>query len=441
MDDHLPRAKERLRLGALILVHVVICCASLIRLADAGRAIAFEPALFHLFFDPARLHVAVAIVMGFSLVSVLFLFARFSFGFFVGFYFYTMILGYLWLSCFSDLNYDRLSAGLSAVASIIAFLLPALFISSPIRQVYTLSAAAFDRVLWSILALGAATILAGAAHDFRLVAIEDIYQFRDKLGSPAILNYLTGITSSSLLPFCFAGFIVRRSWWGAGAALLLLLLLYPITLSKLALFTPLWLVAILLISRLFEARIAVILSLAGPLLAVLILVVLFQAKAALLLSIVNHRMVAIPSIAMDIYNDFFSRHDLTYFCQISFLKRLVACPYSEPLSVVMSQTYGMGNFNASLFATEGIASVGLWFAPVSVFVCGLVIALGNRLSAGLPPSFILVSGAILPHILLNVPLTTTLLTHGAAILFLLWYLTPRSMFQQQPPKQPSLAGT
>jgi hypothetical protein len=89
-----------------------------------------------------------------------------------------------------------------------------------------------------------------------------------------------------------------------------------------------------------------------------------------------------------------------------------------------------GNFNASLFATEGIASVGLLLAPVSVFVCGLVIALGNRLSAGLPPSFILVSGAILPQVLLNVPFSTALLTHGAAFLFLLWYITPRSMFER-----------
>ena len=89
-----------------------------------------------------------------------------------------------------------------------------------------------------------------------------------------------------------------------------------------------------------------------------------------------------------------------------------------------------GNFNASLFATEGVASVGLLLAPVSALVCGLVVALGNRLSAGLPPSFILVSGAILAQIMLNVPLATVLLSHGAGLLFLLWYITPRSMFQE-----------
>jgi hypothetical protein len=34
-----------------------------------------------------------------------------------------------------------------------------------------------------------------------------------------------------------------------------------------------------------------------------------------------------------------------------------------------------------------VASVGLLFAPVVAFGCGLVIALGNGLSAGLPPLY------------------------------------------------------
>jgi hypothetical protein len=186
----------------------------------------------------------------------------------------------------------------------------------------------------------------------------------------------------------------------------------------------------LLIAKVFEARMAVILSLVAPMLAGLVLFAMFEAHAALFFSTVNFRMIAIPSVAMDVYNDFFSRHELTYFCQISFLKTSMHCPYQEQLSIIMERTYKLGNFNASLFATEGIASVGLWFAPAATFVCGLVIALGNRLSAGLPAGFILVSGAILPQALLNVPLTTALLTHGAAPLFLLWYMTPRAIFRQ-----------
>lgn len=146
---------------------------------------------------------------------------------------------------------------------------------------------------------------------------------------------------------------------------------------------------------------------------------------------------------MDIYNDFFSRHDLTYFCQIRFLKPLIDCPYQEQLSVVMAKAYELGNFNASLFSTEGIASVGPLFAPVSVFACGLGIALANRLSSGLPPRLILISGAALPQIPLNVPLTTTLVSHGAAML-MLWYIMPRSLFRQdstrETPPQPVIAA-
>jgi hypothetical protein len=145
---------------------------------------------------------------------------------------------------------------------------------------------------------------------------------------------------------------------------------------------------------------------------------------------VNFRMLVVPSAAMDVYNDFFANHPHTHFCQIRILKLLVGCYYQEPLSIVMYNNYPFGgHFNASLFATEGIASVGVWLAPVSVFVGGLVVALGNRLSAGLPPSFVVVSGAILPQILLNVPLSTVLVTHGAGLLFLLWYITPRGMFE------------
>jgi hypothetical protein len=93
----------------------------------------------------------------------------------------------------------------------------------------------------------------------------------------------------------------------------------------------------------------------------------------------------------------------------------------------MRQTYDVGNLNASLFATEGVASVGIWLAPLSALACGLVIALGNGLSAGLPPRFVLTSGALLPLAVSNVPLTTVLLTHGAGILFLLWYVMPRDL--------------
>jgi hypothetical protein len=421
---------ERVRIACLMCLHTVICCVSLVYVADATVQISTDPVQFHMFYDPARLHIAVAVVAAFAVLSVAFCFARFSFGYALGFYFYTMISGYLWLNCFSDLNYDHKSSAVSAAVSAVTFLVPALFIVSPIRQVYSMSADAFDRLLTAILLLAAAAVIAGALYNFRIVAIADIYDFRDRMESPAIVGYLVAIASGALLPFAFAGFIARKAYWQASIALLLLLLIYPVTLSKLALFAPFLLLAILLLSRVFDAKTTVILSLLGPVLIGLILLLLFRRQSGLYFSVINFRLLAVPSNALDIYNDFFSRHDPTYFCQISILKRIMSCPYQEPLWTLMQKSYDLGNLNASLFATEGLASVGLLFAPIATFGCGLVIALANRLSAGLPPRFILLSGAVLLPILLNVPLSIVLNTHGAALLFLLWYITPRGIFEK-----------
>jgi hypothetical protein len=421
---------ERTRLGILLLAHIVICCLSLISVAGYRFPVDFDPTTFHVFWDPARLPVALVAVGSLVLIAPLFAVARFSFGYFVGFYLYTVVLGFLWLNSFTDLNYDHRLAAISAAASAIAFLLPALFISKPIRQVYVLPEAAFDRLLMAILVLGAAAVAAGASYDFRIVPIGEIYEFRDAMTKPVILNYLIGMVSGALLPFAFAGFVMRKAYWRAAAALLVLLCVYPVVFTKAALFAPFWIVAVLILSRLFEARAAVVLSLLAPVAGSLVLIALFGNMAAPVFSIINFRMVAVPSVAVGIYSDFFSSHDLTYFCQISLFKSIMQCPYHEQLSLVMEKAYKLGNFNASLLA-EGIASVGLVFAPVAVLVSGLVVAIGNRLSAGLPPAFVMVSAALIPQLLLNISLFTVLLTHGAALLFLLWYLTPRALFAHE----------
>jgi hypothetical protein len=418
------------RLALLICFHIVICCVSLIYVAELYAHLQIVA------FDKARLYAAVQNVASFALVFILFIFCRFSFGYFLGFYFCTMALGYVWLVEFSRFHYDHALATVSVFASAAAFVVPALFITSPIKQRFTLTAPALDRLLSLILILAGGILVFGAFYNFKLVGITEIYRFRGELEFPALLRYAIGMMSNALLPFAFACFVTRGNRKRAGIVLLLLLLFYPITLSKLALFAPLWLLILALLSRYFETRTTVVLSLLLPILTGIILAMLFKSEIlgygpfVNYFGTVNFRMIAFPSIALDVYNDFFSTHSLTYFCHISLLKRFVDCPYTDPLSIVMAKAYGLGNFNASLFATEGIASVGLILAPLAVFACGLAISVGNRLSSDLPSRFILLSGGVLPQLFLNVPFTTTLLTNGAAVLALLWYVLPRAMFEQ-----------
>jgi hypothetical protein len=428
---NLSDVRSRLRpdLALLLGVHIVACCLSLVYVMKFYWY--FQIAAF----DPSRLFASTLTVALFAIVAVVFAFGRFSFGYLLAFYFYGMIAGYLWLVDFATSHYDHRLGAASAFVSAVAFILPALFISPPVRLWPVLSERALDRLLVLILILAAAIIGFGAFANFRLVGVGQVYNFRDAIAFPAWLRYALGATSNALLPFAFACYATRGKRWRAALALLLMLLFYPITLNRLALFAPFWLLYLAALSRLFEARTSVVLSFFLPLAAGLFLVLLFQADVLSYQQMiayfgnVNFRMIALPSIVLDLYNDFFSTHPRTWFCQIQFLKPFVGCPYNEYLSIVMAKAYQLGNMNGSLFATEGIASVGPVAAPLVAFACGLVISLANSLSAGLPPRFILLSGGLMALVFLNVPLSTTLLSNGAGLLFLLWYVTPRAMFE------------
>lgn len=421
----------RAQLGLIVLncVYVAACCLSIILTAQLFPE-------YHILFDADRATQAVIVVLVFAAVLPLFAVAPFSFGYMTGFYLYVMVAGYLWLNTFSEFPYNHMLTGLSAAASALAFLFPALFVSSPLPQIYVLSPRAVDRLLVLILALSAATIAAGASYNFMFVDIDNIYEYREKLAFPRALLYLFGITSTALLPFAFAMFVEKRAVSRAAAVLLLLVLFYPVTLTKTAFFAPAWLLVMLAVSRFLQPKTTLTITMLLPVAIGVVLLGLHSIgligleAAPAYFKVINLRMIAIPSLAMDYYNYFFAKHDLTFFCQARIVKAVVGCVYQDELPAVIYKAFGIGgNFNASLFSTEGIASVGAFFAPLTALVCGLVFGLGNRMSAGLPRRLILISGALVAQTFLNLPLTIGMVTYGGALLLLLWYVTPRSIFK------------
>ncbi len=425
-----PFLRDRFALALLLGFHVIIWCVSL-------TYVAYFYAPTFVAFSSDRIGPAILIAAPFAITVALFAVSRFCFGYFLGFCLYTVILGYLWLVEFSVFTYDHRWPAVSAALSGLFFLLPALIPASPLRQRFTLSPRAFEHLLMAILFVSAAIVAAGALANFRLVGIGEIYAFREGIHFSAPMGYAIGATSMVLLPFAFSGFLLRGARWRAATALALLLLFYPVTLTKLTLFAPFWLLLLALLSRFIEIRMAIVLSLAAPIAIGVVLGMLYKTGtlpyelAFPYFGALNFRMIAVPSLSIDVYNDFFATHPVTYFCQISVLKAIVACPYGEPLALVMANNYQLGNLNASLFATEGVASVGTSLAPIAALACGFVIALGNRASAGLPARFVLLSSGMLVQVLLNLPLTIGMATYGGALLFLLWYVTPRSVFDEK----------
>ncbi|GAA0003900.1 hypothetical protein BRDID11002_39010 [Bradyrhizobium diazoefficiens] len=308
------------------------------------------------------------------------------------------------------------------VAGLLAALVPLLFVGAdPIRP-WTVRPA----LLRALLALVCvAVLIADVSYG---IQFGDPYgDLRNTVTRPTMLNYLTSITIGALIPYLFASFAGRKEWGFAIGILALSVSFYPVVLNKTVLLIPLWLPLLFLLYSRFEPRIATILAFVIPLLigmgAFLLLLPMSPNLALYPLGTVNLRLVGVPILALDQYADFFTHNPTTHFCQISIVRRFFGCMYGE-LGPTIGAVYRNGNFNASFLATEGIASVGLLLAPVSAFVCGSILSLGTIASRRLDARFIAVSSGLGVQLIMNVPLSTALLSNGLGVLFLLWWLTP-----------------
>ena len=372
---------------------------------------------------------AVSLMFAATLFIPLFMRARFSFGYLIGFSFYCLIASFLWLSFFTEGTYDRTEARLSAAASLLLVLLPLLFQAKPLRSRFTLSPQTMNRASLAVLAFAVVVIAWNAVYGFALVSTAEADRLRGTLSRPTILSYLDGWLVGALLPFAFAWFATRQRYLHAALSVILIVAFYPVLLNKTVAFAGVWLPFLFILFSLVEARRATVLALLLPMLAGLIVLLLTYVGLpnkifALVFGGVNYRMLAFPSWALERYFDFFAHHDLTHFCQIGIVRSFTGCPYQIQLGVEMEQHYHMGNLNGSLFATEGIASVGPMLAPLSALICGLILSIGNSVSAHLPRRLVATSAGVAMQVLVNVPLSTTLLSNGLLLLFLLWYVTP-----------------
>lgn len=411
--------------SSLILATIAGICISLICVGEAFGYLDPIPR-----FHGAGLLWAMGGVVLFGTISfTIFSNRPFSFGYAVAFYFFCVVLGFLWIVPFSHLGYDHGLAFASALLSGLGFIWTATYAPLRLPRV-TLPLAVVGMLPYAFLLIALVTIAAGARYNFHMLALSDIYTVRNDLDFPAPIRYATGIVLSALLPFACAAFIELRRYALAAVALALMAAFYPITLTKFSIFAPFWIVFLIALSRFVtDLRTVVILSILLPLTVGIVSLIPYMAThqpVYHVFGLINFRMIAIPSISLDIYSAFFTIHPHTHFCQINVVRAVTGCPYGQQLGLEIAKDYSLGSFNASLFSTEGIASVGSIGAPFVAILCGLVIAVGSAMASQLPPRFVLLSSGIALQQLINVPLSTALLSHGLALLFLLWYVTPRA---------------
>lgn len=407
-------AREDLAVGGTILAFFLMSIASLIACGYVFPAM-------HVWRSDS---ITAQAILGTAVMAVFvpaFVAGRFSFGYLVAFALLSAVFGFVWLSFFSGFDYPHAFARWAMVAALAAAMVPLMFGDFRVWRP-ELSEAVLNRIVGVLLAASLAVLIADVCYG---ISLGDPYgTTRNAVTRPLLLNYLTGIIIGALLPYLFAHFATRHRWAAAACVLLFALCFYPVVNNKTILLLPIWLPFLFWLFGHVNPRLATVLAFLIPMtIGLVAFLVLAADKHYVLFSAINLRFVAIPSLALDHYADFFARRELTYFCQVSILRHLNGCAYGE-LGPSLAAVYRDGNFNASFLATEGIASVGLMFAPISAFVCGVILSVGSMASRHLSPRFIAVSSGIAVQAIMNVPLTTGLLSNGVAFLFLLWWLTP-----------------
>lgn len=296
-----------------------------------------------------------------------------------------------------------------------------------------------------------AVFAAGMVQNFHIVSFSQLYDIRtsdEQSASPLIQRFAV------MYIFSFGGFFFGLCMLYRKVALSLLFLAgyvicYGLVQFKTALLAPLWIIYLYLNFRYFNknSTIKFYIALTFPFWVGVAIYLLFPTARGTLrsltgvrdialwgyMNLVLFRQYAVTADALGLYYNFFQSHTFTFWSQITGVDFFLHYPYGDTIAIEMQNRYGLGNYNASFLATEGVASYGYQAIPLASAVVATLFMLLNTAARGIPPR-ILVVMMVMPCLMLNErPLGTSLLTGG--ILFLLFYLAwlPRQWIAARPP--------
>lgn len=282
----------------------------------------------------------------------------------------------------------------------------------------------------------------------RLVSFEDVYDLRlesSEIQRGILADYLLSWLSYCFLPFYFARGVLRRSSADIVFGLLGCVLIYAATGSKAAILMPAIIVVLNLLygsGKDFLLRLVVVLTV-----SIMLIIELLPDEGLLLWvkSILMLRVLGTGGWTMATYYDYFSANGFTFYSHIGPVNALTgAYPYGKySLGQLIGLHYSgseQANFNANFWASDGFAALGLAGVPiVTVALCAVFFAI-NRITRGYSTRFVVLWLAGFWLALLNVPLTTALLSGGGGMILLLLWST-RTASREHSLKRPSTTHT
>jgi len=266
----------------------------------------------------------------------------------------------------------------------------------------------------------------------RFVSFADVYDLRfDSSGVPqsAVSGYLISWVSYCFVFYFYARGLVHRKWVFILVGLAASILLYMSTGTKLGILSLpialglswLWGTGRNFLARLLLSMIMII--------ALLVLALPDDGVGMWIKSIFLVRIIGTAGWAASKYLEYFSAEGLTYYSHVGPINALTGIYPFGNLS--LGQLIGLqysgsveANFNASFWASDGFAALGpVGVIVVTPVVAGVLIAV-NRSMSSVGAGFVIPWMAGFIMALLNMPISTALLSGGGLIIIgQAWWLS------------------
>ena len=262
--------------------------------------------------------------------------------------------------------------------------------------------------------------------------VEDVYEQRaaaSEFGIGAFFGYLILWTTYLLSPLIIAMGLVERKKRLVIMAVGMLIAIYMITASKIIFIIIAFSFSIHVFNRINLQR-HMYLLFAVPIVPMVIALFFFNFLggsevsdlATFVIDQIVIRGIAIQGMIFNLYVEFFSVNQLTYYSHVTGVSLFVDYPYDLPIGRIISiYAYGHPNSNANsgIWATDGVAAGG----PLGVIFIGVLLGafLGfvNRITKNVGHEFLSIAMVPLAMLMVNVSMFTTLSSGGGFLLVLL----------------------
>ena len=264
----------------------------------------------------------------------------------------------------------------------------------------------------------------------RLVSFEDVYDLRADATSgqsSTLLGYLSSWISYCFISYFFAQGIIHRKWLHLGLGVAGSLSLYMSTGAKASLLLLPITVGVVTLWR--EGPGFLSRTLIWLVVFIFALIVLLPDDGASLWakSIILVRILGSSGWTASKYLEYFGANNLTYYSHIGPVNSIFGgYPYGEySLGQIIGIEYSgsfEANFNASFWASDGFAAAGILGVLIITVPVIILLYLINRLTVVFQNRFTVAWGTGFFIAMLNVPLSTALVSGGGGIFLLLaWY--------------------